>query len=95
MVMGASRGWLGVNLDKGISWKVIASLLREAYTKVAPARLANSLGETIQITPPTRPMKPEEVDPLQSKRAQSVLKQLRASARSRCSAIATSPTAGC
>lgn len=72
------RGWLGVNLDQGISWKVVARLVREAYTKVAPATLANSLGATIAITPPDKPMKPEEVDPLHSKRAQSVLKQLRA-----------------
>ncbi len=72
------RGWLGVNLDKGISWKVVAGLVREAYTKVAPAVLASSLGDTIEIAPPTKPMKPEEIDPLQSKRAQSVLKQLRA-----------------
>ena len=30
------RGWLGVNLDKGLSWKRIAMLVREAYEKVAP-----------------------------------------------------------
>jgi predicted DNA-binding protein (MmcQ/YjbR family) len=72
------RGWLGVNLDKGISWKVVARLVREAYTKVAPAALANSLGKTIEIAPPTKAMKPEEIDPLQSKRAQVVLKQMRA-----------------
>ena len=30
------RGWLGVQLDKGISWKRVAKLVREAYEKVAP-----------------------------------------------------------
>lgn len=72
------RGWLGVNLDKGISWKIVARLVREAYTKVAPATLTKSLGDTIEITPPNVSLKPEDIDPLQSKRAQAVLKQLRA-----------------
>lgn len=72
------RGWLGVNLDKGISWKVVAMLVRDAYVKVAPAALAKSLGPTIEISPPTKALKPEEIDPLSSKRAQAVLKQLRA-----------------
>ncbi len=71
------RGWLGVNLDKGISWKTVARLVREAYEKVAPASLTNSLGKTIEIDPPTAKLKPEEIDPLQSKRAQAVLKALR------------------
>ncbi len=71
------RGWLGVNLDKGISWKTVAKLVREAYIKVAPAALAKSLGKTIEITPPTMTLKPEDFDPMQSKRAQIVLKELR------------------
>src|SRR5262245_29869683 len=71
------RGWLGMKLDKGISWKTVARLVREAYTKVAPAALSRSLGDTIQITPPTAALKPEDIDPMQSKRAQAVLKQLR------------------
>jgi predicted DNA-binding protein (MmcQ/YjbR family) len=71
------RGWLGVNLDKGISWKVVARLLRDAYANVAPARLAKSPGKVLQVKPPTAAMKPEEFDPLQSKRAQLVLARLR------------------
>ncbi|MBM0104809.1 MmcQ/YjbR family DNA-binding protein [Steroidobacter sp. S1-65] len=72
------RGWLGVNLDKGISWKAVARLVREAYEKVAPPALTRSLGKTIEITPPTAKLKPEDIDPLQSKRAQTVLEELRA-----------------
>jgi predicted DNA-binding protein (MmcQ/YjbR family) len=71
------RGWLGVHLDKGLSWKRIAALVREAYEKVAPKPLLAKIGETIEIKPPTRSLKPEEIDPLQSKRAQSVLKSVR------------------
>jgi predicted DNA-binding protein (MmcQ/YjbR family) len=71
------RGWLGVNLDKGISWKVVARLVREAYERVASPALARSLGKTIDIAPPTQALKAEEVDPLRSQRAQRVLKDLR------------------
>lgn len=71
------RGWLGVNLDKGISWKTVARLAREAYEKVAPASLVSSLGKTIDIEPPTTTLKPEDFDPMQSKRAQDMLKELR------------------
>src|SRR5215831_15025875 len=58
-------GWLGVNLDKGISWKRVAELTREAYEKVAPPALADSMGKTIVIKPPTKTVKPEEFDPMQ------------------------------
>lgn len=71
------RGWLGVKLDKGISWKRVAKLVREAYEKVAPPALSDSIGKTIEITPPTTTLTPTQVDPLQSKRAQAVLKKLR------------------
>jgi predicted DNA-binding protein (MmcQ/YjbR family) len=71
------RGWLGVQLDKGISWKRVAKLVREAYEKVAPPALAKSLGKTIEIEPPTQTITATQFDPMQSKRAQSVLKVLR------------------
>lgn len=71
------RGWLGVDLDKGISWKMVAKLVREAYEKVAPPALAKSLGKTIDIKPPTTTLSIEEFDPMQSKRALAVLKELR------------------
>lgn len=72
------RGWLGVHLDKGISWKTVASLVREAYEKVAPPSLSAAIGKTIEIEPPTITLKPEDFDPMQSKRAQDVLEKLRA-----------------
>ncbi|HEU4653154.1 MAG TPA: MmcQ/YjbR family DNA-binding protein [Steroidobacteraceae bacterium] len=71
------RGWLGVNLDKGISWRTVATLVRNAYEKVAPASLSKTLGDTIEIAPPTKTLDPDEIDPLQSVRAQEVLKELR------------------
>ena len=71
------RGWLGVNLDQGISWKRIAGLVREAYEKVAPRSLAATMGKTIEIKRPTARLTPEQIDPLQSRRAQTVIRKLR------------------
>ena len=71
------RGWLGVNLDKGISWKRVAVLVREAYEKVAPPALRERIGKTIEIKPPTVKLSAAEIDPMQTKHAQSVLKKLR------------------
>ena len=71
------RGWLGVNLDKGVSWKRVAQLVREAYEKVAPPALAERIGKTIVIKPPATGLSAEQIDPMQSKRAQAMLRSLR------------------
>jgi predicted DNA-binding protein (MmcQ/YjbR family) len=71
------RGWLGVNLDKGISWQRVAKLVREAYENVAPARLIAGLGKTPAIKPPTQKLRAEDIDPLQSRRAQTVIGRFR------------------
>jgi predicted DNA-binding protein (MmcQ/YjbR family) len=71
------RGWLGVHLDKGITWKRIAKLVREAYEKVAPPVLSGGIGKTIEIKPPTATLAAEDFDPMQSRRAQAVLKAAR------------------
>jgi predicted DNA-binding protein (MmcQ/YjbR family) len=71
------RGWLGVNLDKGLSWKRVAVLAREAYEKVAPPKLRAKIGKTIEISPPQSKMKPEEVDPMLAPRGQRLLKAMR------------------
>ncbi|MGE0582895.1 MAG: MmcQ/YjbR family DNA-binding protein [Steroidobacteraceae bacterium] len=71
------RGWLGVNLDKGLSWKRIAALVRSAYEKVAPARLVATLGGTIEIEPPARSLAAPDIDPLQAPAAKRLLAQLR------------------
>ena len=57
------RGWLGVNLDKGLSWKRIAMLAQEAYQKVAPSALVGRIGDTIQIKPPTQKLSAERDRP--------------------------------
>ena len=32
------RGWLGVELDKGLGWATVCEHVRDAYEMVAPAR---------------------------------------------------------
>lgn len=58
------RGWLGVQLDKGLAWSRVAALVRDAYVKVAPKSLTAQLGRTIEITPPTRVPDASERNPL-------------------------------
>jgi hypothetical protein len=60
-----TRGWLGVRLDKGISWKRVAQLVRESYEMKAPRALSDQIGKTIVIKPS------------KSKRAQQLLKKFR------------------
>ena len=67
------RGWLGVDLNKGLLWTAIASRVREAYQQIAPAKLINSLGDTINIVPPDRLPTPQEINPFLGARAQTAL----------------------
>lgn len=70
-------GWLGVHLNKGIAWSRVAKLVREAYEKVAPAKLVAKIGATPDIKPPTQKLRPEDIDPLRSKKAQAVIGRFR------------------
>ena len=71
------RGWLGVVLDRGLSWKRIAALVREAYDKVAPADLRAQIGKTPAFSAPVKALSASQIDPLKSPRALAVLKKLR------------------
>lgn len=42
------RGWVGVRIDRGPDWKLVTSLVKQAYREVAPPRLR----EAIKVTPP-------------------------------------------
>ncbi|MGI9323918.1 MAG: MmcQ/YjbR family DNA-binding protein [Pseudomonadales bacterium] len=58
------KGWLGVHLDRKLSWKGIAARVRSAYEEVAPKSLSERIGETIDIVPPSITLKQEDFDPL-------------------------------
>ena len=69
-------GWLGVDLDRGLSWTRVADLVREAYIQVAPKSLTAELGPTIEIEPPTETIDPAIFDPFSSSNAQARLQQI-------------------
>jgi predicted DNA-binding protein (MmcQ/YjbR family) len=72
------RGWLGVILDRGIAWTRVAALVREAYEQTAPRDLRERIGKTPRLEGPGKPLAAHQIDPLQSPRAQQVLKRFRA-----------------
>ena len=39
-------GWIGIELDKGLDWGVVAGLLRDGYLEIAPPRLRQELERT-------------------------------------------------
>lgn len=71
-----SKGWVGIELNKGIKWDRVSQLAFDAYCKVAPAALAAS-AEPVTVKPPTQKMKPEDIDPYLSKSNQKLLNRLR------------------
>jgi hypothetical protein len=71
------RGWLGVVLDRGIAWKRVAALVREAYEKAAPAVLRAGIGKTPAFKSPDKALSASEIDPLKSPRGAAVLKAFR------------------
>jgi predicted DNA-binding protein (MmcQ/YjbR family) len=73
------RGWLGVELDKGLGWTTVCEHVREAYAKVAPAELARAASKkSIRVRPPSRKFRPEEIDRFQGKAARATMKKLAA-----------------
>jgi predicted DNA-binding protein (MmcQ/YjbR family) len=36
-------GWIGIELDKGLDWGVVAGLVRDGYLEIAPPRLREEL----------------------------------------------------
>ena len=67
------KGWLGVDLDKGLSWNTIAELVQTAYAEVAPKALALDLPPPIRIDPSTETIDPEEFEPFVASKAQEHL----------------------
>lgn len=70
------KGWLGIELNRDLSWQTIAARVAEAYEKVAPTRLLAELGETIAIEGKVVDLSPEEIDPLLGEQPQRVLTRL-------------------
>lgn len=70
------KGWLGIQLDQGLSWKAVAEHACDAYETVAPQSLIDAIDRNVRIKPPSRKFRPEEIDPFVGKRAKAILKRL-------------------
>lgn len=60
------RGWLGLNLDKGLDWQIISQRIHEAYANVAPAKVLADQPEPVFIEPPSEGIDPAVFDPFQT-----------------------------
>lgn len=63
------RGWIGVRLDKRLSWRRVAALVQDAFRRVAPARLGEKLGQPPAVATPDTGLTLAELDPMHSPRA--------------------------
>jgi predicted DNA-binding protein (MmcQ/YjbR family) len=70
------RGWLGVELDRGLGWDTVYEHVREAFAMTAPTGLSGAAKRAFRVRPPTRKFRPEEIDRFQAKVARAVVKRL-------------------
>jgi len=70
-------GWIGVELNKGMSWKRVCELAHMAYVNSSPAKLAALVPAPPRVAAPTVRMKPEEIDRLLAPGARKALAELR------------------
>jgi hypothetical protein len=71
------RGWVGVHLDRGLPWRRIGTLVRDAYLKVAPSKLTLNIRAAPAIRAPARKPTLSEIDPMHSARGKRLLSILR------------------
>lgn len=62
-------GWIGVELNRGFSWKRVTELVHMAYVNSSPAKLVAQIGKPPAVPAPTAKMKPAEIDRLKAPRA--------------------------
>jgi predicted DNA-binding protein (MmcQ/YjbR family) len=62
-------GWIGVELNRGLSWKRVIELAQMAYANSSPAKLVATITKAPAVAAPTMKMKPEEIDRLKSAKA--------------------------
>lgn len=70
-------GWIGVELNRGFSWKRVVELVHMAYCNSSPAKLVALAAKPPSIAAPTVRMKPEQIDCLKAPRALKALALLR------------------
>ena len=62
-------GWIGVELNRGFSWKRVIELVHTAYLNSSPAKLVAQVTKPPVVRAPTSKMKPAEIDRLKSPQA--------------------------
>ena len=72
------KGWLGVELNRGIAWSAVVDRVREAWLHRAPGALQSELVGDPSVPGPDATLAPEQIDPFLGDRAQTVLGQLAA-----------------
>lgn len=70
------KGWLGIELNKGLDWKTIANRVREAWDNVAPGKLAKTLDKTPEIKAPNVEMSAEDINPFLQPRSVEIMNAL-------------------
>jgi predicted DNA-binding protein (MmcQ/YjbR family) len=70
-------GWIGIELNKGFSWKRVIELVQMAYVNCSPAKLVALVKHPPAVAAPTVKMKPEEIDRLKAPRARRALAAIR------------------
>src|SRR5690349_2113411 len=70
-------GWIGVELNKGFSWKRVCELVHMAYLNSTPARLAAQATRPPKVAAPTVKMRLEDIDRLLAPRTQKALAAVR------------------
>jgi predicted DNA-binding protein (MmcQ/YjbR family) len=69
-------GWIGVELNRGFSWKRVAELTHMAYVNSSPAKLVAQVTKPPVVAAPTAKMKPEEIDRLKKPKALKLRERL-------------------
>jgi len=69
-------GWIGVELNRGFSWKRVIELVQMAYVNSSPAKLVAQLTRPPAISAPTQKMKPVEIDRLMHPKAIKVRERI-------------------
>ena len=62
-------GWIGVELNRGFSWKRVIELVHMAYVNSSPAKLVAQVAKPPVVPAPMAKMKPAEIDRLKTSRA--------------------------
>lgn len=70
-------GWIGVELNRGFSWKRVCELVHQAYVASSPAKLVARTPKPPVIAAPTVKMQAAEIDRMLAPRAQKALALLR------------------